>query len=360
MLAGQETLEAQFGVPGDHSAHLGEAALRQAAAGLEGQRLGAIAKLEDEVGRVAAEGAQEALVDGGGVEAAFGLTGLGPAPQGGVQAAVRSRLEIEIGRDVRRGGDDTVGRDGLDVVLDRGIQVGPGADDALGLGPSARADRGRALRGPSPTAFQLVQGGVVLAPLAAGKEGPLEGVGEQIILLALATAGPLGAGAPDAGASEHLALPAAVIGPFSDEVIQAQPVGFRQLLGPAVEVPQERPDAPGNVGIADMPEVGQRFADAAVRFGAVRPAGELGQPCPRWTARRIEFADRHVVEQDVVQPACSQTAADQVRVRIDQVQSREHGQDSVRAHGLRPSAPADRTGAARNTSKGGIPTAPPT
>ena len=91
-----------------------------------------------------------------------------------------------------------------------------------------------------------------------------------------------------------------------------------------------------------MLQVGKRLFDPRVGLFLGRPAGKLGEPRPGGTARRIQVADDHVVEQDVVQAPRRQLAADQVRVDVQDRHIREgvfeladhvihHSQDSFRA-----------------------------
>ena len=86
------------------------------------------------------------------------------------------------------------------IVGDRGVDVVERPDLSLGGRPGAAADRRGTLGRLAPAALELVERRVELAPLASREEAPLEGVLEPVVVLAVAAAGQLGAGALDARA----------------------------------------------------------------------------------------------------------------------------------------------------------------
>src|SRR5689334_11961251 len=103
-------------------------------------------------------------------------------------------------------------------------------DGLVGGRALPRADGHTALRLLAPAALQLVERRVVLAPLAAGEEAPLQRVLQPVVRFAFAAAGVLGAGALDVDAIEDAEVPGAVVGALADLVIQLAPVVSRYLL----------------------------------------------------------------------------------------------------------------------------------
>ena len=89
----------------------------------------------------------------------------------------------------------------------------------------------------------------------------------------------------------------------------------------------------------------------AVGLVARSPAGILRQPRSVRAPRRIEIADDHMVEQQVVQPARSELAADQVRVDVE---NRNFGQRpfEFKAHGAISPLDISRRGALVTTPLG--------
>ncbi len=188
--------------------------------------------------------------------------------------------------------------------------------DAL-AGRALSADRRGRLGLPPPAVLQLVQGGVELAPLAAGEEGPFQRVLQPGVVLARAAAGVLGAGAADVQPIEDRMMPGAVVGPLADDLVQPPPVVGRDRLVPIVQVAQNDPHHPGAARVADPRQVGQGLLDPRVGLGLLGPAGILRQPRAAGTAGRVQVADDHVVQEDVVQAAGPQPPAHQVRVHVE-------------------------------------------
>src|SRR5262249_39285150 len=95
------------------------------------------------------------------------------------------------------GRNDLLVRDAIHVVLDRGVNVIEGLDSAgvSRAGRSANGERGFGRTSPGP--FQIVNRGIILAPLSSHEHTPLERVLEDIVGLALPAPAKLGAGSLD-------------------------------------------------------------------------------------------------------------------------------------------------------------------
>src|SRR6185436_6669002 len=87
--------------------------------------------------------------------------------------------------------------DRLDIMLHRSVDVGKRADGAIGFWPAARADGRGTFRATAPAAFQFVQGGIELAPLAAREKAPLQRILKTRVILAGAPPGNLRSCAPN-------------------------------------------------------------------------------------------------------------------------------------------------------------------
>ncbi len=207
-------------------------------------------------------------------------------------------------------------------MLYGGVNVVQRADRAVGGRTLPAADRRGALGRSAPGTLQFVQGGVELAPLRAGKKAPFGRVLQPGVVLAAAPPSALGAGAADVQPIENRVPAAAVVGPLAHHCIEPPPVVGRDRLAPTVEVCQYQPQHPRATGVADHGKIRNRPGDALLGLFLGRPAGELRQPSPVGTTGRVEIADDHVVEQDVVQPAGAEMSAHQVRVHVEHRQVR--------------------------------------
>src|SRR5690606_24722725 len=89
---------------------------------------------------------------------------------------ITDRPVVDVGREMGGGGENAVVRNRGHVVIQRRVNIVQRSNGPLGYEPRSAPDWRRALRRPAPASFQLPQGGVKLAPLAAGEEAPLQGV----------------------------------------------------------------------------------------------------------------------------------------------------------------------------------------
>src|SRR5262249_5112220 len=105
---------------------------------------------------------------------------------------------------------------------------------------------------PPPATFQLIECSIVLAPLAAGEESPLQRVLQAFVVFPFAAAGDLGAGAPDVEPIQQGIVPTAVIGPLPNGGGEFSPVIARDRFSPIIEVGKNDPHGPGGAGVLNM------------------------------------------------------------------------------------------------------------
>ncbi len=244
----------------------------------------------------------------------------GPAcapQQRGGHLRVAYRKIIDIGRNPGGRGNDQIVRQIVHVVLHGGVNVVERADRSIRRRSLAAADRCGELGLSPPRPLQFVQSGVEFAPLRAGEETPFGRVLQPAVVLALAAACALGAGAADVEPIENRIPAAAIVGPLADHRVEPPPVVGGDRLPPIVEIFENHPQRPRATGVADHGEIGNRPGDSLLGLLLRRPAGELRQPRPVGAAGGVKIADDHVVEHQVVQPAGAQVAAHQVRMHVE-------------------------------------------
>src|SRR5262249_48559585 len=120
------------------------------------------------------------------------------------------------------------------VVVDRLLHIGEGTDHSVGRRSRSAPDWRRTLRFSTPTALQLMEGGVEFPPLAAREEAPLERVLKPVIILAGFSACDFGPGARDIKPIEHVMMPGPIVSAFANEIVQATPIVHVYVVKPAV------------------------------------------------------------------------------------------------------------------------------
>src|SRR5689334_1428306 len=109
------------------------------------------------------EARQKRLIDIRSVDVALTRTSMGSPAQRFHHFLLGYQAQVNISRDVRRHGENLVVGKILHVMIDGGMNVFERSDHAFGRGPSAAADWARALRLPSPAAFQFIKRRIKLA-----------------------------------------------------------------------------------------------------------------------------------------------------------------------------------------------------
>src|ERR1051326_2330261 len=99
--------------------------------------------------------------------------------------------------------------------------------------------------------FQFVKGCIIFTPLGACEKGPLNGVLETVVILALTAPRDLGAGSSDLEPVKKGIVPGPVIGSFANDCIQFAPGSFCDRFLPPVEVSQDQAHAPETTGVGN-------------------------------------------------------------------------------------------------------------
>src|SRR5438876_4007582 len=139
---------------------------------------------------------------------------------------------------MRRGGNNLVVRNRVDVMIDSRVDIGQRANDALGFGPLAGAYRRRAFRHATPAVLQFVNRGIEFPPLATAKKAPLQGVLQPSVIFALATPRNLSSSSANIEPVKNRMMPGAVIGALAHEGIESAPGCRGNRFTPSVEVLQ--------------------------------------------------------------------------------------------------------------------------
>ena len=112
-------------------------------------------------------------------------------------------------------------------------------------------------------------------------------------------------------------MPGPIIGAFADQRVEGAPIPGVDGLVPTVQILEDDADAPGCAGVPHVAEVGQRLFNACVGFRGGGPSGVLRETGSGRASGRVKVADAHVVQEDVVETARAQSAADEVGMDVD-------------------------------------------
>ena len=80
---------------------------------------------------------------------------------------------------------------------------------------------------------------------------------------------------------------------------------------------EDHPQPPGATRVADQRQIRQGFLDPPRGPRPASASRDTASSARRWAAGRVEVADDHVIEQDIVQPAGAEIAAHQMRVDVE-------------------------------------------